>query len=73
VECGTKIEAGRMELELSDFDLPSTTENTLMLVRERAQKRAITLGRTVDERLGVVRADERKVKQVERILRRKCT
>jgi signal transduction histidine kinase len=31
----SKIEAGRMELELSDFDLPMTIENALMLVRER--------------------------------------
>jgi signal transduction histidine kinase len=60
----SKIEAGRMELELSDFDLPSTIENTLILVRERAQRRGITLGCTIDERLGTIRADERKVKQV---------
>jgi signal transduction histidine kinase len=60
----SKIEAGRMELELSDFDLPSSIENTLTLVRERALRRGIELGRTVDERLGMVRADERKVKQV---------
>ncbi len=60
----SKIEAGRMELELTDFDLPSTIENTLILVRERAVRRGIALGRTVDERLGMVRADERKVKQV---------
>ena len=60
----SKIEAGRMELELSDFDLPGTIENTLTLVRERAVRRGIELGRNVDERLGVVRADERKVKQV---------
>jgi len=60
----SKIEAGRMELELSDFDLPSTIENTLTLVRERAVRRGITLGRSVDERLGRIRADERKVKQV---------
>ena len=60
----SKIEAGRMELELSDFDLPSAIENTLTLVRERAVRRGIELGRTVDERLGMVRADERKVKQV---------
>jgi signal transduction histidine kinase len=33
-------------------------------VRERAQRRAITLRRTVDERVGTIRADERKVKQV---------
>src|SRR5262249_19602434 len=60
----SKIEAGRMELELSDFDLPGTIETTLTLVRERAARRGIALGRTVDERLGTVRADERKVKQV---------
>jgi GAF domain-containing protein len=60
----SKIEAGRMELEPSEFDLPSAIENTLILVRERAQRRGITLGRTVDERLAMIRADERKVKQV---------
>ncbi|HEY8174503.1 MAG TPA: GAF domain-containing protein, partial [Gemmatimonadaceae bacterium] len=60
----SKIEAGRMELEPSEFDLPSAIENTLILVRERAQRRSITLGRTVDERLGMIRADERKLKQV---------
>ena len=60
----SKIEAGRMELEPSEFDLPSAIENTLILVRERAQRRAITLGHTVDERIGTIRADERKVKQV---------
>jgi signal transduction histidine kinase len=60
----SKIEAGRMELERTDFDLPTAIENTLILVRERAHRRAITLGRTVDERLGIIRADERKVKQV---------
>ncbi len=60
----SKIEAGRMELEPSEFDLPTAIENTLILVRERAQRRGIALGRTVDERLGMIRADERKVKQV---------
>ncbi len=35
----SKIEAGRMELEATDFDLPSAIENTLMLVRERAHRR----------------------------------
>ena len=60
----SKIEAGRMELEPSDFDLPAAIENALILVRERAQRRAIKLGRDVDERLGKIRGDERKVKQV---------
>ncbi|TMH57632.1 MAG: histidine kinase, partial [Betaproteobacteria bacterium] len=60
----SKIEAGRMELEPAEFDLPAAIENTLILMRERAQRRAITVGRTVDGRLGTICADERKVKQV---------
>jgi signal transduction histidine kinase len=60
----SKIEAGRMELELADFDLPSAIDNALILVRERATRRGITLGRSIDERLGMIHGDERKVKQV---------
>jgi len=60
----SKIEAGRMELEATDFDLPSAIDNALILVRERASRRGITLGRTIDERLGTIVGDERKVKQV---------
>jgi signal transduction histidine kinase len=60
----SKIEAGRMELEPSEFDLPATIENSLILVRERANRHGITLAHSIDERLGTIRADERKVKQV---------
>ena len=37
----SKIEAGRMELDLDDFNLPAAIDNTLTLVRERAQRREI--------------------------------
>jgi two-component system NtrC family sensor kinase len=60
----SKIEAGRMELELTDFHLPTALDNALMLVRERAGRRSITLQTSVDEQLGEVRADERKIRQV---------
>jgi anti-sigma regulatory factor (Ser/Thr protein kinase) len=53
-----------MELEATDFDLPSAIDNALILVRERASRRGITLGHDIDERLGSIRGDERKVKQV---------
>jgi signal transduction histidine kinase len=53
-----------MDLELSDFDLSNAIENALILVRERASRRGIKLGSTIDERLGVISGDERKVKQV---------
>jgi signal transduction histidine kinase len=60
----SKIEAGRMELEPSEFHLPTAIDNTLTLVRERAERRGIALARDIDPRVGAVRADERKVKQV---------
>ena len=60
----SKIEAGHMGLEPSDFDLPNAIANALILVRERASRREIALGSTIDERLGMLHADERKVKQV---------
>jgi signal transduction histidine kinase len=60
----SKIEAGRMELELTDFDLPTALDNALTLVRERAGRGNITLRTSVDERLGEVQADERKIRQV---------
>src|SRR5262245_17614474 len=59
-----KIEAGRMEVETADFNLPQAIDNTMILVRERAIRRGIALDRTVDERLGEVKGDERKIKQV---------
>jgi GAF domain-containing protein len=60
----SKIEAGRMELELADFHLPTALDNALTLVRERAGRRSIALHTSIDERLGEVRADERKIRQV---------
>jgi GAF domain-containing protein len=60
----SKIEAGRMELELKDFDLPQAIGNAVTLVRERAGRRGIALHQAVDQRLGQIRGDERKVKQV---------
>src|SRR3989475_3232003 len=60
----SKIEAGRMELEVTDFHLPAALDNALTLVRERAARRGIALQTNVDERLGEIQADERKIRQV---------
>jgi len=49
---------------VSEFDLPQAISNGLTLVRERALRRGIDLRHAVDDRLGAIRADERKVKQV---------
>ena len=58
------MEAGRLELELSEFHLPTALDNALTLVRERATRHGITLTQTVDPRVADIVADERKMKQI---------
>ena len=60
----SKIEAGRMELERSSFDLASAVSNALTLIRERAQSHHIALAQQIDPSLDRVFADERKFKQI---------
>jgi signal transduction histidine kinase len=60
----SKIEAGRMELEVSEFDLPQAIQNALTLIRERALRRGIALHQVIDDQVASIRADERKIKQV---------
>src|SRR4051794_18760293 len=59
-----KVEAGRMELSLSSFDVPAALENGVTLVRERAARQGIALSLQVDEGLSTMTADERKFKQI---------
>src|ERR1700730_16031993 len=60
----SKIEAGRMELEVKDFDLPQAVSDAMILVRERAMRRELALDVAIDAGVATVRADERKIKQV---------
>jgi len=60
----SKVEAGRMELEPSTFELASALSNAMTLIRERAQQHGIAMGQQVDTNLGVITADERKFKQI---------
>src|SRR5215813_7872143 len=53
-----------MDLDLADFHLPSAIDDAMLLMRERAARRGLGLERHVEERLGEIRADQRKVKQV---------
>jgi signal transduction histidine kinase len=59
-----KIEAGRMELDVEDFDLAPAIDNALVLIRERATRKGVTLETTLASGLGSVRGDQRKIKQV---------
>src|SRR5262249_12692005 len=60
----SKVEAGRVELELATFDLPLAIDNARTFVRERATKHGIKLDVDVDERLGDYVGDERKIKKI---------
>jgi len=60
----SKIEAGRMDLDIAEFDLSSALQNAMTLVKERAQRHGIALTLEADEAIGAFRADERKFKQI---------
>jgi signal transduction histidine kinase/CheY-like chemotaxis protein len=60
----SKVEAGRMELEIGSFVLAEILGNGLTMVRERAGRHGIALSLEVDPAIDVIEADERKVKQV---------
>ena len=60
----SKVEAGRMELDLSRFDLPASIGSAVILVRERATRHGLALDVSVDDRLGPFVGDERKIRQV---------
>jgi len=60
----SKIEAGKMELDLSCFDLGLLLEHSTTLVRERAQRHGLALELEVGDGLTEWVADARKVKQI---------
>src|SRR5439155_9531428 len=60
----SKIEAGRMELEPTSFNLPAAVDNAMTLIRERAQRHNVALSADVDVTVGEIVADERKFKQI---------
>jgi signal transduction histidine kinase len=59
-----KVEAGRMELELSEFAIPPAIESAMTLVKERAARHGIALESKIDDRLDCFTGDERKFKQI---------
>ena len=59
-----KVESGRIELDVKQFDLPSALENSITLLRERANRHGILIDLAIDERLSSFMGDERKLKQI---------
>src|SRR5215211_4445022 len=60
----SKVEAGQVELEVAPFSLREALERGVVMVRERAIKNGIDLDLDVDPGVGVVEADERRIRQV---------
>ncbi len=59
-----KVEAGRMELQPTTFALPGLLDNAMSMVRERATRQGLSLATETDPSVGLIEADERKLKQI---------
>jgi PAS domain S-box-containing protein len=60
----SKIEAGKVELDLSEFDLKELIDRSLIMFKEKVLKHGIRLQAEVEEGIDAITADERKIKQV---------
>jgi PAS domain S-box-containing protein len=60
----SKIEAGKMELEYSEYSINDVINSSVYMFKEKAKKHGIGLQLEVEEGIGTFMADEIKVKQV---------
>ncbi|HUF51813.1 MAG TPA: response regulator, partial [Longimicrobiales bacterium] len=60
----SKVEAGKMELDLEPVPIGSLFTNSLSIIREKAAERHIRLELAADGGLGDIQVDVRKVKQI---------
>jgi PAS domain S-box-containing protein len=60
----SKIEAGKMSLDIQDVDLTELISNSLVMIREKAAQKGIRLSEHISADLGLVKIDERKLKQI---------
>ena len=60
----SKVEAGKLELNLSEVDLNDTLERSLTMIKEKSLKHGIQLTAKVGNIPDTIYADERKLKQV---------
>ncbi len=60
----SKIEAGRMELSVSQFDIRNAIDNAVTLIKERAILHRLAVDVIVDEQINPFTGDERKFKQI---------
>src|SRR5207342_2202734 len=60
----SKVEAGKMELEILPFNLPAAVDDALALIRGRSDTKSIAVDVRLDPRLAIAVADERKFRQI---------
>jgi len=60
----SRIEAGRITLDLKEVDIQSVCQSSLRLISQIAQKKNQTVDLMIEEGVGVVTADERRLKQM---------
>jgi PAS domain S-box-containing protein len=60
----SKIEAGKMELDIEPVELASLVGNALTIMKERAAKGRVILAQSIDPDLATIDADGRKLRQI---------
>lgn len=58
------IEAGRIDLDLSDFDLGETISDSVDMVVSKAEDTQVSVKAKLGDGLGTIRADQRRIRQV---------
>ncbi len=60
----SKVEAGKMELELDQVLIPTLLQGSLTMIKEKSEKHGIQLKLNIDKKISAITADERKIKQI---------
>lgn len=60
----SKVESGKMKLELSELNVEETIRACLLFFREKSIRHSIKLSADIPEGIGSITADEQKIKQV---------
>jgi signal transduction histidine kinase len=60
----SKVEAGKLQLEVADVLLPALLQNSFTMIKEKAMKHGIRLHTAIDGIPERIRGDERKLKQI---------
>jgi signal transduction histidine kinase len=60
----SKVEAGKLELDIADVAIAPLCQASLRLVKQSATQKRLSVGLTIDSTVSVLRADPRRLKQM---------